>query len=307
MKKRRVEPVALTRSIDIEHDARDIGIGMYNKIYVVSRVPSSRRYVERFHLNGILDMRFTLTESNGSVMSGHYHPTSIQIDTTNGMNLDTWKEALTVPELYAFPPGVLPICLSYLGDDIIFVAFVTDQAKHMYIAYDTNGRFIRRVDTNHTWRADISNGYIYSIHDSNMHIHAIDGTLIRTWEYTPSTIFSVCLVNDLICMISDSLAMVYCFNTLGSFVRKFEVISDHETRNIYCEYNGTLLVCSNDFYGDCKLRVIRQYDTKGHLVKSRFVDHLNLRSIRSIVSVRNGTHICAMHWFRTSQIHIISL
>ena len=48
-----------------------------------------------------------------------------------------------VPELYAFPPGVLPLCVSYIGVDHIYAC---DQLDKCIQAFEDDGKFIRKWD-----------------------------------------------------------------------------------------------------------------------------------------------------------------
>jgi DNA-binding beta-propeller fold protein YncE len=47
----------------------------------------------------------------------------------------------SVPELYVFPPGVLPICVSYIGEEEIYV---TCDANNLVQVFDRHGTFVRR-------------------------------------------------------------------------------------------------------------------------------------------------------------------
>ena len=45
----------------------------------------------------------------------------LSIGVCNGMNESIMSGMRSVPELYSFPPGVLPICVAYIGDERIYV------------------------------------------------------------------------------------------------------------------------------------------------------------------------------------------
>jgi tripartite motif-containing protein 71 len=54
---------------------------------------------------------------------------------------DIMMEIKKVPELYAFPPGVLPICVAYVGDEHIYVC---DTGNYRIQAFDSNGNFLSK-------------------------------------------------------------------------------------------------------------------------------------------------------------------
>jgi hypothetical protein len=311
-KKRRtnMDAVSIHSIIDPGNNVWSIGVGMYGKIYVAYHHPAISHptmdsCVKRFNPDGTCEKYFLLTDKDGSTIDREYFPVSIGIDTIDGINKEALIEASKIPELYIFPPGVLPICISYLGDDAIYVSLITTHGERLNIIYDTNGKHIGCVGKEITWRSCISDGLIHSIYNHRVHIHTLGGMLLNEW-ITPADITGgdIIRISDRILITSRS--TVCCYDSTGVFIRRFEVTKPHGYRVIFCGYNDTLMVCSCDMSSPYMLRCIGQYNINGELVKSLIVDHLNITNIETVVSAKGDAHLYALQEHTTSKIYVIS-
>jgi hypothetical protein len=68
-------------------------------------------------------------------------PTGIAPSVANGMNESITREMLKVPQLYAFPPGVMPICVAYVGNEILYVCDNGTEDCRM-VVYDFIGTYL---------------------------------------------------------------------------------------------------------------------------------------------------------------------
>jgi tripartite motif-containing protein 71 len=118
-----------------------------------------------------------------------WHPTGLAIGVFDGMNKSISNEMNQVPELYAFPPGVLPICVAYVGDEYLCVCDTHNEQIHLF---DCDGTVIRRLVTtidphgngDQSCAVD-ENGLIYISDTENSRIQVFngnDGTFVREWK-----------------------------------------------------------------------------------------------------------------------------
>src|SRR5947209_3285809 len=92
-----------------------VAVGMNDVIYVSDRC---NHRIQCFHSNGTFIRKWG---SEGRGDSEFNQPEAIAIGVWNGIHQSIVKEMSAVPELYAFPPGVLPICVMYVGEEEVYV------------------------------------------------------------------------------------------------------------------------------------------------------------------------------------------
>jgi hypothetical protein len=79
--------------------------------------------------------------SSGNGEGQFWSPVGIAVGVCDGLNKSLLTEMTTVPELYAFPPGVLPICVAYIGEECVYVC---DEFNERVQMFQCNGTFIRQ-------------------------------------------------------------------------------------------------------------------------------------------------------------------
>ena len=71
-------------------------------------------------------------------------PRGITIGTYDKNNANIKRLMLMVPELLSFPPGLLPICLGYFGDECLYVADCGSHYMKVFEANKNEAKFIRK-------------------------------------------------------------------------------------------------------------------------------------------------------------------
>src|SRR4051794_36139305 len=92
-----------------------VAVGMNGIIYVTD---TFNNRIQCFLSNGTFIRKWG---SRGSSDGAFKTPIGIAVGMCNGIQQLILKEMSAVPELYAFPPGVLPICVAYVGDECVYV------------------------------------------------------------------------------------------------------------------------------------------------------------------------------------------
>jgi tripartite motif-containing protein 71 len=110
-------------------------------------------------------------------------PTGLAMGLFDGMDKAIKVEADKVPELRALPPGVLPICISYVGDEQLCVC---DEDRIQVFTRD--GQFVRKwMDDSFgpDFRCAVSEeGEVYVVNTELDYVKVFrgDGTLVRKWN-----------------------------------------------------------------------------------------------------------------------------
>ena len=120
-----------------------IAVAMNGTIYVSD---CNNHRIQSFHSDGTFLYKWG---RQGAGDGEFFFPRGISIGIDDGVNESIRRAMLMVPELASFPPGVLPICVSYLGDERIYV---TDTYNHRIQVFgmdvledgSDNVRFIRK-------------------------------------------------------------------------------------------------------------------------------------------------------------------
>jgi len=129
---------------------------------------------------------------NGSESGEFCHPRGLAISIDVCSSSQVLKVMKTVPVLSVFPPGVLPMCVAYLGTERLYVV---DEFNHRIQVFDPRtGKFI------HTWgkwgyetgdfyypmacTASARDGSIHVLDSGNSRIQSFtpDGSIIREWS-----------------------------------------------------------------------------------------------------------------------------
>jgi hypothetical protein len=155
-----------------------IAIGGNGDVYVVD---SHLHSIKRFHADGT----FVCKWGCFGVDDGKFnHVSSIAIGWSDGLDKSVLTEMCTIPELYAFPPGVLPICAVYVGEEYVYV---TDTYNHRMQVFRYDGRFIRKWNMPDSAEplscAVNTHGVVYVKCKGHTCVHMFDcnGIFIRKW------------------------------------------------------------------------------------------------------------------------------
>lgn len=115
------------------------------------------------------------------------------------------SEMHLVPELKLFPPGVLPICVSYLGNECIYVADRLNYRMQVFeIENESNGKFIRAWGNKGTGDGEF------------------DGLWDCAFGYTDTSRGS-----SVVYVLDSNNGRVQAFNCDGSFICKYGDSSDY--------------------------------------------------------------------------------
>ena len=174
-----------------------IAVARNGTIYVID---THNHRVQLFHPDGTFILKWGCEGDNDGELS---FPYGISIGIDDGMCNSVTKSMMMVPELASFPPGVLPICVAYLGVEHIYVA---DTGNHRIQAFgldvledgSDNVRFLLKWGSvgsgdgqfNYPYGCGVGNdaesgaSVIYVADTENHRIQVFDrnnGTFIRKW------------------------------------------------------------------------------------------------------------------------------
>jgi hypothetical protein len=177
-KKRKIELDESSRIVDLFHPEGasipevcidEIAIEMHGRLYILLgndtiSLYDGKRFVRSITLSGLI----------GSSVR------HMKVGTSDKIDEESLIESNKVPELYAFPPGVLPIYLAYLGSDILYVSDGIDGV----CVYDNNGIFIRRIKGKVTNFTIDAKGGIHILNNGSYKIcsYSSDAKLISSYE-----------------------------------------------------------------------------------------------------------------------------
>jgi hypothetical protein len=246
MKKRKVDIPELKKvgSFDVDIGACDMKTGRYNRVYLL--YDGLIGCVRCFSRTGVLVKLIQLKDDEPRKYRDNYGSMTIAIH--EGIDNDAMLAAKQVPELYAFPPGVLPLCISYLGVEYIY----TTSVYHGLRIYDNEGVFIRGVEGYALSACVDRRGRIYvTVGESKVQLYSHDGTFIRGWKYgileyleTRAMAIGDLLWLDLYNDVDEDHAQIH--DEFGNELIKFGLRPPHANvdLNVKCVFNDTVLVCS---------------------------------------------------------------
>ena len=186
-----------------------VAVGCDGTIYVAD---SDNHRIQCFDSNGVFLRKWG---RQGNSDGEFDHPTGMALsefsEAKNGMNESIRHAMFKVPELASFPPGVLPICVAYVGIECIYV---TDSYNNRIQVFgldvledgSDNVRFIRKWGSHglddgqfaYPWACAIDcHGMVYVTDSGNHRIQVFDNTggFIRKWAVTAMvTISSIILM-----------------------------------------------------------------------------------------------------------------
>ena len=170
-------------------------------------------------------------------------PTGLAIgvfsEAKNGLSDEIMRAIRTVPELNVFPPGVLPICVSYLGVECIYVA---DYGNNRMQVFEMNGsdnvRFIRKWGSKGgddgqlygPWGCAIGNDasigksvvYVSEYFNNRISVFDNEGKFIRKWgsfgdgDYQFNYPRGLCVSDGLVYIADGGNHRVVCYRMDGS-------------------------------------------------------------------------------------------
>jgi hypothetical protein len=113
---------------------------------------------------------------------------SLSIEVREGESKEATIEMKKIHELNQFPPGVLPICASYLGTSILFVTVSRGDTKTIR-SYDESGHMIKCIADADMMTIDHLNGLIHTLDTDGNDVasYTYDGVLVDEWVITPRT------------------------------------------------------------------------------------------------------------------------
>jgi hypothetical protein len=207
----------------VDHLSQDIAIGMYDRVYVLSMYNDWTCYNSSEPQN---KPRVVVCKPKNE-----HRQLSITIGTGEGIDKETQNEVLKVPELYAFPPGVLPICLVYVGTDIIYIVYRTFGT----CVYDQDGELTQRFPIADSCAVDKKGGVILMT-TSRVVSYTPKGEIKQEWKETDEAVhrkMSIWSINGFICTES----IYYQPQAMGSNTR---VVQTYDSKGllVYRLYPG---------------------------------------------------------------------
>jgi hypothetical protein len=182
-------------SFPIEANAVSIATDMFNRVCVLG----SDRKVRKYDSTGLLTNTISLSCSD---LDRVY---SIAIGIHEGESKEAMREMRKVPLLLDFPPGVLSICLVYLGLDCIFVAMESEEGDEIW-SYDSDGQSPKHIAEAGTMTIDHQKGIIHTLDECNsVESFTYNGECVSRWDITNSHyIDSFVMINGVIYVKSSS-------------------------------------------------------------------------------------------------------
>jgi tripartite motif-containing protein 71 len=160
-------------------------VGMDGSIYVCEW---TNHRIQCFTADGIYLHQWGVEGSGDGQFDG---PEDISGGIGNGIDSRVSAEMMKVPELCAFPPGVMPICAAYLGDEDIYVC---DVNNHRIQVFNRNGTFLRKWGSKGHLPGQFGWGIYCGVSDDGMvsvadsayqRVQVFDGEngqLVRVWD-----------------------------------------------------------------------------------------------------------------------------
>jgi hypothetical protein len=191
-----------------------IAIDCHQNIYVSD---TDNHRIQRFTSDG----KFICTWGSKGDGNGEFrYPHGLAIGVCDEKNVCVTNEMMKVPELYALPPGVLPICVAYHGTECIYVCDTFNTRMQMF---GCDGTFIRIWDMKEIdvikckYSAHSGCLYVLSVYDQ-ISVFDRNGAFIRKWgkDSLEISAFSICPEEGLL-------------YTLGVVKRNIVVYTDDDT------------------------------------------------------------------------------
>jgi hypothetical protein len=283
------------------NNAQGMGVGMYDRIYIRSGM-NTRRYSS-------IDGGFVDVILKGSTKRER-RKMSIGIGLCEGIDNDTLNEAMKVPELYIWPPGVLPICISYIGVDAIYSSCAETGLK----MYDQYGKFIHNYHKHQlSFAVDVTGDVCVLDTTYHISIYTYKGVLKRSWlashAYINSSLF---YIKGLVCMLPRRWSEDETFHTYNP--EDGELINTHTMRinrgpewliqSTHCEYQGMLLSYTPAVYCDCPgmspsdkpVSIVQEGYAMYDIVSSRRIDKeaSNKAEVVCLASSSDGSCVYAL-------------
>jgi tripartite motif-containing protein 71 len=133
---------------------------------VVYVADSGNHRIQCFDADGVFKFMWG---SRGTLDGEFDFPFGLAVHVHDSMKKQLVNALSDIPELYAWPPGVLPICIAYVGEENIYVV---DNQNHRIQVFKQNGGFMRKWGI-----TGIEDGELY--HPSGCAV-ATDGTVFVT-------------------------------------------------------------------------------------------------------------------------------
>lgn len=205
-----------------------------------------------------------------------------------------------VPQLALFPPGVLPICVAYIGIEYLYVTELNNNRVQVFeMDGSHNVRFIRKWGSygsgdgqfNRPWSCAVSSRdvsgpgpqmiYVSDTYNHRIQVFDSNGKFVRKWGtrgnglyqfYYPRGIclsynYTHCFDHDVSIYISDQYnKRIVCYNSDGTLVRECTPQTDllDEAYNLMVD-DENCMVYVVDNWNNC----IRKYRKDGSFVKSK--------------------------------------
>ena len=252
-----------------------VAVGCDGTIYITD---SNNNRVQCFDSNGMFIHKWG---QKGTKDGEFDYPTGLAIGVWNGMNASIMSTMMMVPSLASFPPGVLPICVSYIGIECLYC---TELHGDRIQVFGMDGSFIRKWGSSGSgngefdgpWSCAIGphDGMVYVSDTWNHRIQVFDGEgeFIRKWgslgaganEFNYPRGLSVSC--DGLIYIADMYNhRVVCYHSDGRVAREWAPLSDLLGRpmNVMVDDDNALNGIGVVYVVDTGNNCIRQYRMDG--------------------------------------------
>lgn len=150
-----------------------IAISSNGNVYVVS---SQLRHVVCFDSYGNFIMKWG---QQGPGNGEFQWPSGVTIGTNHGRSTALLSAITSIVELASFPPGLLPICMEYIGVESVYVV---DYKQHQIQVFEMDGKYIRKWGSDGKEKLKFPWGIVQSPMNGYLYITEVQHNRVRWFD-----------------------------------------------------------------------------------------------------------------------------